>query len=70
MNDRDAIAFLAGKLGTSTAVARSLNVTPQTLNNWLNEGRGISHAKRPAVWALVNDHGGNLPRDWLMARAA
>jgi hypothetical protein len=36
--------------------------------NWYE--RGISANKRPAVWAMVNDHGGNLTRDWLMARAA
>lgn len=32
--------------------------------------RGISARKRPVIWAMVNDHGGNLSRDWLLSRAA
>jgi hypothetical protein len=48
--------------------SEALNASPQRLMNWYE--RGISANKRPAVWAMVNDHGGNLTRDWLMARAA
>jgi len=25
---------------------------------------------RPAIWAMVNDNGGNLSRDWLLEKAA
>lgn len=68
MTDREAIEFLAGKLGTKAAVAGALAVTQQVMNNWINEGRGIASSKRAKVWMLVNDHGGNLPRDWLIER--
>lgn len=68
MTDGEALDFLAEKLASKVAVATALNVSPQRLVNWYE--RGISAGKRPAVWAMVNDHGGNLSRDWLMARAA
>lgn len=69
MKDADALDFLADKLRKDVAVADALGVTAQTLNNWRARGR-ISGEKRPAVWALVNDHGGNLGREWLLERAA
>ena len=68
MTDSEALDFLASKLGTPKSVADALNVTQQRLTNWRD--RGISAVKRPAVWAMVNDHGGNLSRDWLMERTA
>lgn len=68
MTDREALDFLVAKFGTDSATALALNVTPQVLNNWY--GRGISAKQRPKVWAMVNDHGGNLSRDWLIERAA
>lgn len=67
MTDREALEFLAGKLGGKVAVAEALNVSPQRLNNWIDH-RPISAAMRPVVWAKVNDHGGNLSRDWLLDR--
>ena len=68
MTDREALDFLASRLGNTKGVADALNVTQQRLTNWRD--RGISATKRPAVWAMVNDHGGNLSREWLMQRAA
>jgi len=68
MKDSEALDFLAGKLNGKAAAADALGATPQQFTNWY--ARGISANKRPAVWAMVNDHGGNLSRDWLMARAA
>ena len=64
MKDTDALDFLAERLDGHTKVADALGVTPQRLNNWRE--RGISAKKRPAVWAMVNDHGGHLPREWLI----
>lgn len=66
MNDSEALNFLADKMKGKVAVADALGVTAQRLSNWY--GRGISAEKRPAVWAMVNDHGGNLSRDWLLER--
>lgn len=68
MTDNDAIDFLVKKLGSRPAVAEALGVSRQVLSNWINEKRGISFSKRPLVWAKVNDHGGNLSRDWLTER--
>ncbi|MFP5204061.1 MAG: hypothetical protein ACLGSH_01755 [Acidobacteriota bacterium] len=68
MDDRQALDFLALKIGKKADVAAALNVSAQRLSNWYD--RGISAEMRPAVWAMVNDHGGNLSRDWLMERAA
>jgi len=68
MTDSEALDFLASKIGNPKGVADALQVSQQRLTNWRE--RGISAVKRPAVWAMVNDHGGNLSRDWLMARAA
>lgn len=70
MTDKDAIDFLASKLGTKKAVAEAIGVSQAVLNNWTMESRGIAYARRGAVWALVNDHGGNLPREWLIERTA
>lgn len=67
MKDTEALDFLAKKLDGSVNVATALGVSAQRLNNWRD--RGISAKKRPAVWAMVNDHGGNLSRDWLLERA-
>jgi hypothetical protein len=71
MNDTDALDFLAGKLGGPTGVAAALStaqrrVTVQRVHNWRK--RGISSEMRPVVWAMVNDHGGHLSRDWLMPK--
>lgn len=69
MTDSEALDFLASKLGNPKGVADALQVSQQRLNNWRD--RGISAIKRPEVWAMVNDHGGNLSREWLIqARAA
>jgi|GEM_PF-6043837 len=68
MTDTEALDFLAGRLSGKQAVADALHVSIQRMTNWYE--RGISANKRPAVWAMVNDHGGNLSRDWLMQRAA
>lgn len=68
MTDQEALDFLADKLTKKAAVAGALGVSEQRLNNWYD--RGISAAMRPKVWAMVNDRGGNLSRDWLMERAA
>lgn len=68
MTDQEALDLLASKLDGKVNVANALSVSPQRLSNWYE--RGISATKRPAVWAMVNDHGGNLPRDWLLTRAA
>lgn len=70
MTDAEAIEFLKQKLGTKIAVAAALGVTPQALNNWIYQGRGIAYAKRPIVWAKINDFGGDLSRDWLAERRA
>lgn len=63
MNDKEALDFLHDKFGSDAETARTLKVSSQAVWNWRN--RGISADKRPAVWALVNDHGGNLGREWL-----
>ena len=68
MTDQEAIDFLARQLRSKSAVAAALNITQQRLTNWRE--RGISAVKRPEVWAMVNDHGGNLSRDWLMTERA
>lgn len=68
MTDEEALNFLASRLDGKASVASALSVSPQRLSNWYE--RGISASKRPAVWAMVNDHGGNLSRDWLLERAA
>ena len=66
MKDAEALDFLATKLHGKAALAAALGASPQGLNNWYE--RGISAEKRPHVWAMVNDHGGNLPREWLLKR--
>lgn len=68
MTDREAVDFLAEKIGSYAVLARVLRMSPQAINNWRD--RGISSKKRPAVWAMINDHGGHLSRDWLFERAA
>lgn len=68
MTDVEAIDFLTERLGTKAAVAAALGVSQQTLNNWINEERGISFPKRPLVWSKINDFGGNLSREWLTER--
>jgi len=68
MTDKQALDFLVRKLGLKSAVADALDVSPQVLTNWY--AREISASKRAAVWAMVNDNGGNLSRDWLMQRVA
>jgi hypothetical protein len=68
MDDKQALDSLAEKLGSAVALAAALGVSAQRLNNWRT--RGISAEMRPVVWAMVNDHGGNLSREWLMRRPA
>lgn len=70
MTDAEALNFLVEKLGSKTALAESLQVSVQRLHNWYDTERGISFAMRGRVWAMVNDHGGNLSRDWLLEKAA
>lgn len=69
MTDQEALDFLVSKLASKRNLADALKVTAQQLNNWYDAERGISAVKRPLVWAMVNDHGGNLSRDWLLERA-
>lgn len=64
MTDQEALDFLTTKFGKRAQAAEAMGVTAQRFLNWYE--RGISSAMRPKVWAMVNDHGGNLPRDWLM----
>lgn len=66
MTDNEALDFLERKLQSKAAIAEALNVKPQALSNWYE--RGISAKMRGAVWAMVNDHGGNLSRDWLLPK--
>lgn len=66
MTDAEALDFLAERLGRYAELARVLNKSPQAVNNWRE--RGISAVMRPKIWAMVNDHGGNLSRDWLMPK--
>ncbi len=66
MTDIEAIDFLSEKLGNNIALAAALNVQAGAVTNW--KARGISADKRAAVWMMVNDHGGNLPREWLLKR--
>lgn len=70
MTDAEALDFLAAKIGTKKQLADALGVSAQQLNNWYGADRGISAPMRPAVWAMVNDHGGHLSREWLMQRSA
>lgn len=70
MTDSEALDFLADKLTGKAALAAALGISAQRLNNWYDGSRGISAAWRPKVWAMVNDHGGHLPREWLMSKAA
>lgn len=67
MKDTDALDFLAKELGTSAAAATALGVSAQTFSNWRTREQ-ISAEMRPAVFFMVNDHGGNLPREWLIQR--
>jgi len=66
MTDVEALDFLAEKLGNNIALAAALSVQAGAVTNW--RARGISADKRPEVWMMVNDHGGNLPREWLKKR--
>lgn len=70
MPDAEVLDFLVSKLETKAAVARAVGVTPQAFQNWYDPSRGISPVYRPKVWAMANDHGANLAREWLFARAA
>jgi len=42
-------------------------VSAQTYSNWRTRGQ-ISAEMRPAVYFMVNDNGGDLPREWLTQR--
>lgn len=67
MTDNDALDFLARKLDGQTGLATALGISAQRLHNWRT--RGIAAKKRGQVWAMVNDHGGNLPLEWLTTEA-
>lgn len=66
MRDEKAIDFLVEKLGSQAALAAAVGVKRQNITNWYD--RGISATKRPLVWSMINDNGGNLPREWLYQR--
>jgi len=66
--DKEALDFLAWKLGRAVGVAAAFGISAQRLSNWRT--RGISAEMRPVVWAMVNDRGGNLSREWLIRRPA
>lgn len=66
MTDQEALDFLAGKLDGDANVARALTIKPQTLGMWRTRKK-ISAKQRPKVWAMINDKGRHLPREWLMA---
>jgi hypothetical protein len=68
MTDQEALDFLVEKFGKKARVADEIGVTAQVLGNWYE--RGISADRKPQVWALVNDHGGHLERDWLFPQRA
>lgn len=68
MTDLEALDFLIPKFGRQKLLAEALGVSPQVLHNWRARER-ISPEKRPSVWAMVNDHGGHLSREWLMSKA-
>lgn len=68
MKDTEALDFLVEKFKTAAAVAAALGVSEQAFSNWRARSQ-ISAIERPAVWAKVNDHGGNLTRDWLIQPA-
>lgn len=68
MKDVAVLQFLAKRFDTRTEFAGALGVSLSTLSNW--EDRGISAPLRPKVWAMANDHGANLPREWLFSKAA
>ena len=68
MKDAAVIKFIAKRFETRTALAAAIGVSLSTLSNW--EDRGISAPLRPKVWAMANDHGANLPREWLFDKAA
>ena len=68
MTDREALDFLVARFGQKVDAAAALGVSQQRFNNWYE--RGISATKRSAVWAMINDHGGHLAREWLLERAA
>lgn len=66
MTDSEALDFLVAKFGRRSQVAEAMGVSAQRFINWYE--RGISAEMRPAVWAMVNDHGGNLSREWLLTK--
>lgn len=58
-----ALQYLTSRMGGDIPVAGKLGVSRQVLSSWRR--RGISARNRAQVWMLVNDNGGNLPREWL-----
>lgn len=66
MTDEEALDFLAAQIGIERLLA-ALSTSVQRLHHW--RARGISAGTRPLVWAMINDHGGHLPREWLFAKA-
>lgn len=68
MTDREALNFLADRLESKAAVATALGVSQQRLSNWYE--RGIAAPMRGRIWAMVNDHGGHLSREWLLVDAS
>lgn len=70
MKDAAVLDFLVERFATKAKLAEAIGVTPQALQNWYDADRGVSPRMRPKVWAMANDHGANLPREWLFDRAA
>lgn len=66
MTDEEALNFLVDKMGRKARLAEALGVRNQVLGNWYE--RGISAERRPEIWAMVNDRGGHLPREWMFCR--
>lgn len=69
MTDDEALDFLGSKMDGDANLARALGIRPQVLGMWRVRHR-ISATQRPKIWAMINDRGAHLPREWLMERAA
>lgn len=70
MKDAALIEWLAEKLGSQVELAKAVGVEPKALSAWKQPDRGIAADMRPKLWAIANDHGANLPREWLFEKAA
>lgn len=70
MTDAQLIDWLAERLGSQVKLAEAVGVEPKALSAWKHPDRRIAADMRPKVWAMANDHGANLPREWLFDKAA